>query len=59
MAAGPADGPAAGSALIDEVEAGGALDGYPYLHAARADLLRRRGRFADARMAYERAPTLR
>ena len=31
------------------------LDDYHYLHAARADLLRRLGRPAEARAAYERA----
>lgn len=31
------------------------LDGYPYLHASRADLLRRIGRFDEARIAYQRA----
>ena len=34
-------GPAVGLAVIDGVAAGGQLDGYLYLHAARADLLRR------------------
>jgi RNA polymerase sigma-70 factor (ECF subfamily) len=32
-----------------------ALDGYHYLHATRAELLRRRGRVDDARPAYARA----
>jgi RNA polymerase sigma-70 factor (ECF subfamily) len=40
-------------ALIDRLEP--ALPGYHYLHAARAELLRRLGRSADARAAYERA----
>jgi RNA polymerase sigma-70 factor (ECF subfamily) len=31
------------------------LDGYPYLHASRADMLRRLGRADEARAAYERA----
>lgn len=31
------------------------LDGYPYLHASRADMLRRLGRPDEARVAYERA----
>lgn len=44
-----------GLARIDEIAAGGLLDDYPYLHAARADLLRRLGTFEDARIAYERA----
>jgi RNA polymerase sigma-70 factor, ECF subfamily len=31
------------------------LDGYPYLHSTRAELLRRAGRIAEARSSYERA----
>jgi RNA polymerase sigma-70 factor (ECF subfamily) len=31
------------------------LDGYQHLHSARAELLRRRGRTEEARIAYERA----
>jgi RNA polymerase sigma-70 factor (ECF subfamily) len=31
------------------------LDGYPYLHSTRAELLRRLGRYDEARAAYERA----
>jgi RNA polymerase sigma-70 factor (ECF subfamily) len=50
-----ADGPAAGLALIDALDAGGALDGYHLLHAARADLLRREGRLEEAAGAYRRA----
>jgi RNA polymerase sigma-70 factor (ECF subfamily) len=46
-----ADGPEAGLAAVDRLE----LDRYQYLHAARADFLRRLGRTADARAAYERA----
>jgi RNA polymerase sigma-70 factor (ECF subfamily) len=34
------------------------LDGYRYFHAARADMLRRLGRPADALLAYERALAL-
>ncbi len=34
------------------------LDGYHLLHAARADLLRRLGRFAEASESYERALAL-
>ena len=37
------DGPGAALALIDALAAGGDLDGYHLLHAARADLLRRAG----------------
>jgi RNA polymerase sigma-70 factor (ECF subfamily) len=50
-----ADGIEQGLRRIDEIAATGVLDGYPYLHAARADLLRRLGRSNDARVAYERA----
>ena len=52
------DGPAAGLALIDALFARGELDDYHLAHAARADLLRRLGRNAEARAAYERALTL-
>jgi RNA polymerase sigma-70 factor, ECF subfamily len=48
-------GPAAGLALVDALANGGALDDYHLLHAARADLLRREGRRAEAAAAYERA----
>jgi RNA polymerase sigma-70 factor, ECF subfamily len=48
------DGPAAGLAIVDHLE----LDGYLYLHAARADLLRRLGEAAAARAEYERALAL-
>ena len=47
-----ADGPAAGLALIEELES---LDSYHLFHSARADLLRRLDRCDDARAAYERA----
>jgi RNA polymerase sigma-70 factor (ECF subfamily) len=47
------DGPAAGLDVIDGLA--GSLDGYHLLHAARADLLRREGRTADAAAAYGRA----
>ena len=43
--------PAAALALVEGLE----LDGYHYLHATRAELLRRLGRGEDARAAYERA----
>ena len=49
------DGPAAGLALIDVILADGVLEDYQPAHAARADLLRRLGRVADARASYERA----
>jgi RNA polymerase sigma-70 factor (ECF subfamily) len=45
------EGPEAGLAMIDELE----LDAYPYLHSARADLLRRMDRTDEARTEYQRA----
>ena len=53
-----ADGPAIGLALMDDLAEEGALDQYPYLHAARADLLRRLGRHTEAAEAYRQALTL-
>ena len=49
------DGPAAGLALIDALLARGELAEYHLAHSARADLLRRLGRLAEARASYERA----
>lgn len=46
------DGPDRGLELIDRLQG---LDEYHLFHAARADLLRRMGRQAEAAMAYERA----
>ncbi len=46
-----AAGPEAGLEALDRLE----LDDYHYLHAARADFLRRLGRTDEARVAYERA----
>ena len=45
------DGPDVALALVDRLD----LDGYHAFHATRADLLRRLGRSADARAAYQRA----
>ena len=45
------DGPAAGLALVDELD----LDRYHLFHATRADLLGRLDRFDDALAAYDRA----
>jgi RNA polymerase sigma-70 factor (ECF subfamily) len=47
------DGPDVGIAMVDRLEE--ALSGYHAFHATRADLLRRLGRSADARAAYDRA----
>ena len=52
------DGPAAGLILIDALLARGELTQYLHAHSARADLLRRLDRVADAIAAYERASTL-
>jgi RNA polymerase sigma-70 factor (ECF subfamily) len=51
VAVAEAEGPAAGLAIVDTLD----LDGYHYLHAARAELLRRLDRIDEARSAYERA----
>jgi RNA polymerase sigma-70 factor (ECF subfamily) len=50
-----ADGPDAGLALLDELDADARLAGYHLLPATRADLLRRSGRFDDAVPHYRRA----
>ena len=50
-----ADGPHAGLAMLDDLEARGGLDGlerYHLLHAARAELLLRAGRSDEARQAF-------
>jgi RNA polymerase sigma-70 factor (ECF subfamily) len=52
------DGPDRGLSLIDELAATGRLDRFHLMHAARADLLRRSGRFEAAAGAYERALAL-
>src|SRR5262245_16268693 len=52
------DGPAAGLSLIDALLARGDLGKYHLAHAARADLCRRLGRKAEARVSYERALSL-
>jgi RNA polymerase sigma-70 factor, ECF subfamily len=48
------DGAEAALSLVDGLD----LDGYRYLHSTRAELLRRLGRDAEARDAYERALAL-
>jgi RNA polymerase sigma-70 factor (ECF subfamily) len=52
------DDPATGLALIDRIAERGELADYPFFHSARADLLRRLGRTAEARSAYEQAHRL-
>jgi RNA polymerase sigma factor (sigma-70 family) len=54
VAVGLAEGPAAGLAALDEVDAA-ALRDYHLLPAARADFLRRLGRFPEAAVEYRRA----
>ncbi len=49
------DGPAAALALADAIVG---LDGYPWWHATRAELLHRLGRAEQARAAYQRALAL-
>ncbi len=48
-------GPEAGLAILDALAASGDLDGYHLFHAARADLLRRRGSREQAAGSYARA----
>ncbi|HLN29782.1 MAG TPA: RNA polymerase sigma factor [Gemmataceae bacterium] len=50
-----ADGPQVALALVDQLTATGALNGYHLLHAVRADLLRRIGSSAEAARSYARA----
>jgi RNA polymerase sigma-70 factor (ECF subfamily) len=52
------DGPADGLVLVEAILARGQLGDYRLAHAARADLLRRLGRTAEARAAYEKALAL-
>jgi RNA polymerase sigma-70 factor (ECF subfamily) len=49
------DGPLAGLALIDAILSRGDLSDYHLAHAAHADLCRRLGKTAEARLSYERA----
>ena len=46
-----------GLVWIDRIEARGELTEYHLLHAARADLLRRAGRFTESAEAYKNAIT--
>jgi RNA polymerase sigma-70 factor (ECF subfamily) len=52
------DGPVAGLELLDALATDERLRGYHLLPAARADLLRRLGRRAEAAAAYEEALAL-
>ena len=53
-----AKSPEAGLALLEDLEADGALDAYPQFFSARAELLRRIHRPADACKAYRQAVAL-
>ena len=53
-----ARGPAEGLPLLDQLAARNVLPGYHWLPAARADLLRRLGRAAEAAAAYREALAL-
>lgn len=50
-----AEGPERGLALMEELGASSDLENYHLLHAARADMHRRLGRFAEAAKEYEKA----
>jgi RNA polymerase sigma-70 factor (ECF subfamily) len=52
------EGPAVGLARLDVLAGDERLAEYPYFHAARADLLRRLGRFSSAADAYRVAREL-
>jgi RNA polymerase sigma-70 factor (ECF subfamily) len=52
------DGPTAGLTIIDAILARGDLRDYRLAHAARAELCRRLGKTADARVSFERALAL-
>jgi RNA polymerase sigma-70 factor, ECF subfamily len=54
IAVAESDGPEAGLRIIDRL----GLEDFRYLHATRAELLRRLGRFREARDAYRRARQL-
>jgi RNA polymerase sigma factor (sigma-70 family) len=57
VAIGLAEGPEAGLAALDRID-GSALRGYHHLPAARADFLRRLGRWTEAAAEYRRALAL-
>ena len=52
------DGPAKGLELVDALLERGELAQYHLAHATRADFCRRLGKYADARVSYERALAL-
>ena len=50
--------PGAGLEIVDELVAGGALDGYHLLPAVRGDLLEKLGRPGEARAEFELAASM-
>lgn len=52
-----AESPESGLAILDRLAEEGRLERWPQLHIARAELLRRLGRSAEATAAYELALT--
>src|SRR5438105_6969037 len=58
VAVGMAFGPAAGLDLVDALVAAPSLKAYHLLPAVRGDLLRKLGRYAEARAEFERAASL-
>jgi predicted RNA polymerase sigma factor len=58
MAVSMAFGPAAGLQIVDELVEEGALRAYHLLPSARADLLFKLGRYAEAKSEFERAAAM-
>jgi predicted RNA polymerase sigma factor len=58
VAVGMAFGPAAGLDLVDGLVREPALEAYHLLPAVRGDLLRKLGRYVEARAEFERAASL-
>jgi predicted RNA polymerase sigma factor len=58
VAVGMAFGPAAGLELVDALTAEPSLAGYHLLPSVRGDLLKKLGRFGEARAEFERAASL-
>jgi len=53
-----AEGPAAGLALVDQLESCGELKNYHLLPSVRGDFLQKLGRLGEARLEFERAASL-
>jgi len=58
VAVGMASGPAAGLVLVDALRKEPALQGYHLLPSVRGDLLKKLGRFAEARVEFETAAAM-